>query len=220
MGIVAVDPVRSNVLFVSGYYGVFKSENGGESWEQVNNGFPAGTNPGGAFAFDPRNTDVVYLASFRLFKTLDGAQLWNTSDKGLPGPPRSVAVDLRNPDVIHAGTAEGLFVSPNAGATWSLEALSGHSIGQVVQNPATPAIFYAVTDSGLLRSTNGGVVWGPLATPFPSDSLYDLALAPSDPATLYAATGVGVFRSRDGGASWVPVGISFRAPRSIGRQGP
>ncbi|HEY1251975.1 MAG TPA: hypothetical protein VGH97_12355 [Thermoanaerobaculia bacterium] len=219
VGKVAVDPARSDVLFVSGLFGVFRSENGGESWEQVNNGFPVGTNPGGAFAFDPRNTDVVYLASFRLFKTLDGAQLWQASDQGLPGGAYSVAVDLRNPDVVHAGTADGLYVSHDAGASWALEGLTGRAVYDVQQKPLQAGVFIAQTDAGLFRSTNGGVLWSPLATPFPADSIREFALAPSDPATLYAATATGVFRSSDDGATWTLLGIDRRAPRFVVRAG-
>ncbi|HEY4231056.1 MAG TPA: hypothetical protein VGO79_12865, partial [Thermoanaerobaculia bacterium] len=219
VGRVAVDPASSDVLFVSGQ-GIFKSENGGDSWTLAQNGFPAGTFPPvSQFAFDPRNTDVVYAATFRLYKTVDGAQLWQPSDQGLPGPVYAVAVDLRNPEVVHAGTPDGLFVSHDAGASWALEGLSGHAVSSVLQNPGFTGIFLALTDAGLFRSTDGGVLWSPLATPFPAGSIHEVAFAPSDPSTVYAATDVGVFRSRDDAASWTLVGISFRAPRTVGRPG-
>jgi photosystem II stability/assembly factor-like uncharacterized protein len=213
MGRVAVDPARSNVLFVSGL-GIFKSSDGAETWELAQSGFPADVLPAvSEFAFDPRDTDVVYAATYRLFKTVNGAQLWEPSDQGLPGPAYSVAVNLRNPDVVHVGTTEGVFVSHDAGASWAPEGLTGREVYDLQQKIALPQVFIAQTDAGLYRSTNGGVLWSPLPTPFPPDSIREFALAPSDPSTIYAATDDGVYRSRDDGATWELLGLDRRAPR-------
>jgi photosystem II stability/assembly factor-like uncharacterized protein len=219
VGKVAVDPARSDVLFVGGL-GIFKSLDGGNSWVGMGNGLPAGVSPPSyAFGFDPRNTDVIYLATYDLFKSLDGAQLWKQSDQGLPAPVYAVTVDLRDPDVVHSGTQDGVFVSHDAGMSWALEGLAGHRVLEVLQNPQSPALFLALTDSGLFRGTNGGVLWSRIATPFPGDSIHDVAFAPTDPSTLYAATDTGVYRSRDNGATWTLLGIDRRAPRDVIRAG-
>jgi hypothetical protein len=219
VGRVAVDPHRSNVLYVGGL-GVFKSVDGGDSWTFVQNGIPLGYFPPAyGFAFDPRDTDVVYLATYRLFKTTNGGELWMPSDQNLPGPVYAIAVDAADPDMVHAGTADGLFLSFDAGATWSRDDLAGRAVFGVLQHPASPSILYAVTDAGLFRRAGGGL-WTALPTPFPPGSIHEVSLAASDPQTLYAATGAGVFRSRDGGASWSIVGLDRRAPRRVFREDP
>lgn len=217
VGPVAVDPLRSDVLFVGGD-GIFKSLDGGGSWTLVQNGIPLGLfPPAHDFAFDPRDTDIVYLATYRLFKTRDGAQLWEPSDHGLPGPVHAVAVDLRDPDVVHAGTPEGLFVSSDSGTNWSLEALPTVGFYRLVQDPGSPAVFFAITDLGLLRSTDGGAQWNAVTAPSSGQAVSEVSIATSDPQTVYAATVAGVYRSRNLGETWERVGLTRRTPGQVFR---
>jgi photosystem II stability/assembly factor-like uncharacterized protein len=214
---VAVDPARPNVVYAGGWFGLFKTVNGGDHWTPVNDGFLVVAAPGASeFAFDPRNTDIVYVASIGLFKTTNGGGLWMRMDQGLPGSyVHTVAVDWANPDVVYAGLDEGLFRSGDAAESWQAQGLSGRVLYRVKQDPSDPAILFAGTDAGAFRSGDGGDSWLLMTAPFQETRVTDIAVAASEPSTIYVATAIGVFRSRDGGASWKPLGIVERVTRVL-----
>ena len=121
IGEVVIDPNNPNVIWVgtgennaqrSVSYGdgVYKSIDGGQSW--TNMGLPESEHIG-RIIVDPRNSDVVYVASqgpvFNgggdrgLFKTTDGGETWNKIlDGGEWAGVSDLVMDPRNPDVLIA----------------------------------------------------------------------------------------------------------------------
>ena len=60
-------------------------------------------------------------------------------DQGLPGTAMAVLVDRLNPDVVYAGTPDGIFVSPDGAATWRALGLSRTiAILHSCRGPANP----------------------------------------------------------------------------------
>jgi photosystem II stability/assembly factor-like uncharacterized protein len=215
----AIDPARPNIVYAGGNDGAYKTSDYGASWTTIDDGFigPRNNSPGtAAFAIDPHDTDTVYLAAIRVYKTLDGGALWARMDAGI-SPPYvwNVAVDWSDPDVVYAGTADGIYRSTNAAASWQSSGLAGRAVYSIRLDPSDPSILFAGTDLGAFRSEDGGHHWSPLAAPFSGAVVQELAIAPSVPATIYAATAIGVFRSRDGGTTWKAVGIDHRVTRVI-----
>jgi len=172
--------------------GVYKSTNGGRSWQHM--GLDT-TGHIAAIAIDPRNADVVYACAvgqaYRpqhargIFKTTDGGRTWhqvlfvdeNTGCSDL-------AMDPHDPDTLFAGMwqviihtwgldsggpSSGVYVSHDAGATWTK--LAGHGLpaaGQAIGRvsvavaPTNPRRVYALLEQhppGLYRSDDGGGSW-------------------------------------------------------------
>jgi photosystem II stability/assembly factor-like uncharacterized protein len=70
--------------------------------------------------------------------------------------------DLANPQVLYAGSADGVLKSQDAGASWQVmnTGLPETQIAALALHPTQPTRLYAVTDKGVIfRSTDGAATW-------------------------------------------------------------
>ncbi len=201
IGEVVIDPNNPNVIWVgtgennaqrSVSYGdgVYKSIDGGRSW--TNMGLPNSEHIG-RITIDPRNSDVVYVASQGpvfsgggdrgLYKTTDGGQTWNKIlDGGEWAGVSDLVMDPRNPDVLIA-------------STWQR---ARRQFAYIAGGP----------ESGIHRSTDGGATWTKSQRGLPTGDLgrIGLAISPVDPDVVYAiveaARNGGFYRSQNNGVTW------------------
>jgi len=133
---VAVAPSQPNRLYAtlstthpSAYasgkgLGFYRSDDGGESWTQITNDpRPAMKIGGGDLsipAVDPKNADIVYVASIVTVRSTDGGRTW-TSIRGAPGGDdyQNLWINPENPDIILLVADQGAIVTVNGGETWS-----------------------------------------------------------------------------------------------------
>lgn len=171
--------------------GVYRSQNGGLSWENV--GLKSSEHIA-KIVVDPRDPHFVYVAAQGplwsgggergLYKTTNGGRTWTQILAGGPYTGvTDVLIDPRNPDVLYAATHQ------RQRTVWAL--INGGP------------------ESGIHKSTDGGVSWTALKQGLPGGDLgkIGLELSPQNPDVVYAtielAGGAGGFwRSADGGASW------------------
>lgn len=122
---------------------------------------------------------------------------------------QAIAVDPRIPQVIFAGTGNGLFRSQDGGKSWHLlhEGLRDENIRSVVISPEQPAMIYVGTSKGIFLSEDGGdhwTDWFEESSGLTSIDVRDLVIHPKNPEKLYAATTGGLFVSEDAGDTWEP----------------
>jgi photosystem II stability/assembly factor-like uncharacterized protein len=69
---------RGTMYAVTYCEGIFRSSDGGRSWQDANDGFDPGCRPPFAIAVDPRNSRVLYALTpdVGLFKSSDGGRHW------------------------------------------------------------------------------------------------------------------------------------------------
>ena len=72
-----------------------------------------------AVAVDPRDSKRVYVAGVRGFRSTDGGQTFTPMGMEIHVDWHTIVVDPRNPDILYAGTDGGVFVSTDAGDTWT-----------------------------------------------------------------------------------------------------
>jgi photosystem II stability/assembly factor-like uncharacterized protein len=221
----AVAPSAPNTLYAAtGIVPVlvYRSSDGGESWEVV---LPCGEVPppccgcvplasAAQLVVHPREPRTVYAATARgVFKSVDGGAQWRAT-----GPRRgtlSVAIDPRNPEILYAGGYIGVYASRNGGASWERvgQGSSLLSISHLVIAPADSRRIWAGGTEGFHRSTDGGAHWQRSEAGLTDRVLLSLALQPAAGAglpTLWAGTPTGAFRSRNGGLSWSSAGPGLR----------
>ena len=174
--------------------GVYKSVDGGRSWENVG---LKNSEHISKILVDPRDSDVVYVASqgplWRaggdrgLFKTTDGGATWSPSlqiseHTGVT----DVWMDPRNPDVLYAAAYQ------RRRHVWTL--INGGP------------------ESGIYKSTDAGETWKEMTNGLPDGDTgrIGLAVSPADPDVVYAiveaAEEGGLYRSRDAGVNWTKMG--------------
>jgi photosystem II stability/assembly factor-like uncharacterized protein len=137
-------------------------------------------------------------------------------------PVVSLAVTPEAPQVLYAGTTDGLFKSAGAGTgstALRFEALPlDHFITAIVVVPSDPPAVLAATDSGIFRSADGGSTWQEdggqqvFGVEFQA-----LALDPRDPTIVYAGAGLtgdggtdsGLFKSTDAGLTFEAADLSI-----------
>ena len=72
-----------------------------------------------AIAVDPRNAKRVYVAGVRGYRSTDGGETFTPMGMEIHCDWHAIVVDPRNPDILYAGTDGGVFVSTDAGDTWT-----------------------------------------------------------------------------------------------------
>ncbi|HVE65023.1 MAG TPA: hypothetical protein VNC59_00465, partial [Thermoanaerobaculia bacterium] len=208
---ILVDPRDSNKLYAATFIGLFRTLNGGTSWQELDATFFRPKVPVFAIVLDPLDPNRLYAATFfgGVARSGDGGSSWTAMNGGLPEMPLpvlSVAVAPGSGETAYAGSFSGqLFRSRNAGASWSQTA-SSPSFGNVdvlAVDPRSPETVYAGGGSLLARSRDAGGSWTLLST-FPVVRLRDLEIDASNPDILYAGTAIGVYKSTNSGNTWIP----------------
>lgn len=182
--------------------GVFRTEDGGITWQNVSDGFFSSASVG-ALAISSANPDVVYAgtgeANIRtnvcagdgLYRSGDGGTTWARAGLEDTQHIARVVVHPEHPDVVYVA-ALGPIWGPGGAR-------------------------------GIFRSRDGGQHWDPVLTRDPGGAI-DLVMDPKNPRVLYGALwdvsrsphglrsggpGSGMWRTQDGGEHWTEV---TRAP--------
>lgn len=201
IGCVTIDPNNTNVVWVgsgennnqrSVAYGdgVYKSKDGGASWENV--GLKTSEHIG-KIIIDPKNSDVVYVAAIGplwksggergVYKTADCGKTWTQTLKidDFTGV-NDIIMDPRDHNVLYAAAYQRMR---------SDYAYIGGGPG-----------------SGMYKTTDGGKSWEKINNGLPGSDMgrIGLAISPADPEYIYAiveaAKDEGFYRSTTRGAKW------------------
>jgi len=169
---------RGVPLQQGGQRGVFRSTDGGQSWQRVLDAGAESGATGVAWAAD--NPQVVFATVAQTFHA--------------PGAKRS----FRNPGPT------ALYKSSDEGLTWSR--VNGHDQPAVIGEVAVAAHtgsqrVYMLNRSGLYRSDDGGASWS-LGTKTIYTSGKQVLVDPANPDVLYTL-GTAAYRSTDGGHTLV-----------------
>jgi photosystem II stability/assembly factor-like uncharacterized protein len=126
---IAVAPSEPRRLYAtlgtsSGKLGVYRSDDAGENWSQVTDDpRPAGRIGGGDLPVpkvDPKNPEIVYVASTVTMRSTDGGKTWS-GFRGAPGGDdyQNLWINPNDGRIILLVSDQGAIVTVNGGATWS-----------------------------------------------------------------------------------------------------
>ena len=212
VGDLAVSPSNPNIIYVGtgeGLHrpdlavgdGMFKSTNGGTSWEHIGLGDIQQVS---RVIVHPTNPDIVYVAGLGhpyganemrgIFKSVDGGKSWKKTlyiDNHTGAS--QVEMDPNNPNVLFASMWE------HQEGPWENAKFSG-------------------PNSGLYKSTDGGESWKNIKTGLPGADeglgRIGIAIAPSNSMRMYATVDAkengGMYTSDDAGESWSLVTTEYR----------
>lgn len=221
-------PTNSNIFFACTSQGLFRTDDGGDTWDPVQT-------TGGRFynmKFKPGSNLTCYAIAndgntSRYYKSTDGGITWNpnaTVNGQINNPTSRVdlAVAESNSSVVYLlcggiqgnGQFNGLFRSGDSGDSFIQQSNTPNILGRASDGSdnasqstydltvATSNTTSATVVTGgveVWRSLNSGVTWAFRGDLH--DDVHDLGYHPAD-NTLWAATDGGVYSSTDNGATW------------------
>jgi photosystem II stability/assembly factor-like uncharacterized protein len=185
--------------------GVWKTHNGGDSWEPVFDEQPILNI--GSIAIQQNNPSTVWVGTGEgnprnsinlgegIYKTLDGGKTWKRMGLEKTRNIHRVIIDPLNPQTVYAG---------------------------VIGNP------YAVhPERGVFKTTDGGETWNRILYTNDTAGVADMIMDPSNPNKLFAAMwqhsrtpwslnsggpGSGLYMTIDGGKNWKKLGKAEGLP--------
>ena len=175
---------------------------------------------------DPRDSRVLFVAAHRhkeaggFFKSTDGGHHWRESPELKNEALHSLTQAEANPNVLIAGTFNGIFRSDNAGDTWTqLPTASTAGLVHVESlaiDPRTTNTIYAGTWYLPYKSTDGGKTWKTIKNGIIDDSdIFAIDIDPRDPNHIIASACSGIYETRSAGDSWKKVqGIPSQSRRT------
>jgi photosystem II stability/assembly factor-like uncharacterized protein len=184
--------------------GLFRSTNGGDSWEEAT-GSPA--EPIDQIAFDPSAPLTAYAVSFTgwIGKSTNGGASWQTLGGPASGQrPQAVTVDPTHGATVYVGTLDdGVYKSEDGGASWveRNEGLLNLHVSAIVVSPTSPSdVYVGIENGGAFRSTDGGLTWEMFNTGLQGGLVE--ALAADATGRIYLANSRGVWGLIEGGLGW------------------
>ena len=172
---------------------LYKSTDGGKTWNKIHNGLPSGKLGRFAIALAPSNSNILYAAveadeNKGLYRSDDGGANWNylNKDFGLVIRPfyfSRIVIDPRNPEVL---IKAGLFanISKDGGKTFKgLGSMHGdiHDIWFDIKDSDR---FYSGTDGGLYRTWDGGSNME-MVNDLPLSQFYHISVDNAEPYNVY-----------------------------------
>jgi photosystem II stability/assembly factor-like uncharacterized protein len=205
---------------VRGSYGLYKSTDGGATWQAKNSGMDLSWLNIHCLAVNPTNADIVYAGTWKdgVYKTTDGGENWALVNNGLGSlDVRSLAIDPQDSETLYAGLGEGVGVykTTNGALLWGESNLGFNRKCPSYLLPAgktTLGVFLDRLPSSIQARASSDYY------SIPWSVVYSLVVDPSNPHYVYAADiSEGVYLSTNAGRNWVSLnqGLSTRAVTSM-----
>ncbi len=234
----AMDPENPNTLYASMWEfrrtgwsfesggensALYKSTDGGTTWNKIHNGFPKGKLGRLAIAVAKSNPKILYTVieaekdeKKGLYRSDDAGKNWKqlNNDFGITVRPfyfSRIVVDPKNPDVIIKGGLSGS-ISKDGGKTFKNLGNMHSDIHDITFDINNSDRIYAGTDGGVYRSWNGGTTME-IVEDLPLSQFYHVSVDDAEPYNVYGGL-------QDNG-SWYgpsssPGGINAKDWNSIG----
>lgn len=235
IGAIETHPDNADIAFVAAIgnafapnkeRGVYRTKNGGKTWEQVL--FLSDTTGFADVEFHPTNPDIIYATAWRaerkpwtiisggaengIYRSMDGGDNWEKMDSGLPQLKGKIdlAVSKDDPDRLYAiveapRKTDGLYRSDDKGQTFRQisdnKGLANRPFyyTNVHADPSNADKVFSLATRGY-QSKNGGKDWKSLSARHGDH--HDIWIHPEDSLLMIEANDGGANISHNGGKTW------------------
>jgi photosystem II stability/assembly factor-like uncharacterized protein len=235
IGGIVIDPRNSDIVFVAcegsvwgpgGDRGLYRTKNGGETWERV---FNVSENTGvNNVVMDPSNPNIMYLTTEQrrrhhfgkisggpessVYKSTDGGKTWREIKKGLPSVHMGgMGIDVSpvDPNVVYliieaADNKGGFYRSTNKGESWERMSdynSSGQYYNEIYCDPKDVNKVFSV-ETYSKYSLDGGKTWKNLGSRNRHVDDHALWINPNNTDHILIGGDGGIYESFDMGQHW------------------
>ena len=216
-GEVCFNPFNSNfIIGETQVGGLFRTTNGGSSWNQATSGISTGENAAwvAPIIAHPTVDGTFYVARQRVYRSTNNGGAWTAISGNVNGSSavREMAISKSNPLIMYATTGANIFLSTDGGVTFvtMTSGLPARTITSVNIHPTDPNMavltFSGFGSNKVYKTTNMGTTWFSINGNLPDSPVNDVFIYTEDlanPNTYFAATDIGVFLTQNDGANWV-----------------
>jgi photosystem II stability/assembly factor-like uncharacterized protein len=208
----AIAPSNPDVVVAGTLSGVFRSNDGGASWQRISPADDAEIHNVESVAVDPGYPEIIYVGTWHLaWKTVNGGATWVPVRTGIitDSDIFTITLDKRDPQTVYATACSGMYRSFDGGARFTKfrgVPSSSRRTRSFAQDPERPDTLYAGTTEGLWTTDDGGTSWR-LVTQ--KTLVVNKVLVQPGGAVLLGTDGAGVLRSGDGGKTWFTSNTGF-----------
>ena len=235
---IVINPENSEMIYVavpgalwsnSKHRGIYKSINGGETWEKI---FFINDSTGCAeLLMDPTNSNILFASMWQfrrqpfsfnsggngsgLYKSMDGGKTWKEIKNGLPDKPFGrIAMTLAPGDpkqmiAIVESKKTGLYISSDAGESWKNQSATMNVCARpfyfstIEIDPKDPKRVYR-PGFQFAYSSDGGYSFTEASSDggWVHSDMHALWINPFNTNIMYLGTDGGVYTSIDKGITW------------------
>ncbi len=224
---------KQTALAASDSGGLFRTENGGDTWQHVD-AFPPFRIVDVAFAeagaADPNVVIATTIKDAQISPTTNTGGIWRSTDLGTswshiqlpascPPPLNAHGIAFSGTNSVFVAADCGLLASTNLGSTWNN--IFPTAVRSVVVQSSTSSTLIDVCQQGggHRRSTDGGTTWSPLHSGPTCETAHALAVSPLENNILFAtfavSKGTGLRESDDGGQTWIDLQATSNNERPV-----
>src|SRR5262245_47279330 len=212
--VIALHPTNPNIIYVATNDYIYKTRDGGQSWENLSNGMSHARVI--SMAVDPAYPATVYAGTKgdAVYKSYDGGQRWVSLRVGLDDVTITSVVnqfvfDPLDSNRLFVATTMGVFETQNGGELWQKRMDGMKEVLMVVtlaMKPTRPWSMYAGSSGGVYTTLNEAKRWEKANNGLVSSDVLQSSRAlgvtmvqvdPHAPDTIYTATLRGLYKSTD-----------------------
>ena len=225
--------------------GVWRTNNGGTTWENISDGFFGGSI--GAVSVSEYDNNIIYVGGgektvrgnvsygYGVWKSEDAGESWTQMGLINSRHIARIRIHPKNPNIVYAAVMgdlfkstqeRGVYKSTDGGKIWKRVLFANKDAGAVdlIMDPNNPKVLYASTwnirrtpyslssgglGSALWKSVDGGENWSELTKnkgiPEGTKGIIGVTVSPVNSKRIWAlieSKKGGLFRSEDGGKTW------------------
>jgi len=210
----AADPRDHMHLYLGAANGcIYQSQDGGKTWARLARIGERDDLIVDNILVDPANPKHLVVGAYVV---ADGGDIYISNDGGTTwtGEPEMQGQSVRaltsapsDPNLLVAGTLEGVFRSTDAGAHWERispkDSAEIHEVESLAVDPVDPNVIYVGTWHLPWKTTDGGKNWTGIKQGIIEDSdVFSIVVDPKQPNVVYLSACSGIYKSEDGGGKF------------------
>jgi len=230
-GCLGVSNNKNNETEKNGHQGVFKSADGGKTWEQRVKVDEERRIDGVSITnifMDPNNKETLYVSTKAngLFKSENAAENWQKMEGNLLSPNAAVhdlAIEKGNSRVMYLAVSQNgsgeLLKTTDGGKEWTVSHIisqEGKAVSAVAIDPFEKNVIYIGTEQGgFLKSVNWGKEW--VSIHWFKNPVRQIVFDYTNNNGILAKTDKTIFKSTNNGLEWSDLGEKINSKEKGGK---